>query len=89
MESLQENRALLYSLLGSGSVVFALALGIFPDFAHQFEIVDFPPEVSISKFFIIRPTRSETKWEVYCCYHLVRRTPYTVRRTPYAVHRTL
>ena len=48
MESLQENRALLYSLLGSGSVVFALALGIFPDFAHQFEIVDFPTEVSIS-----------------------------------------
>ncbi|XP_076043398.1 endoplasmic reticulum transmembrane helix translocase [Oratosquilla oratoria] len=44
MESLMENKALLYSLLGSGSVVFALALGLVPDFAQQFEIVDFPPE---------------------------------------------
>ena len=29
--------------------------------------------VGLSLF--IRPTRSETKWEVYCCYHLVHRTP--------------
>lgn len=45
MESLLENKALLYSLLGSGGVVFALAVGIVPEFAQQFEIVDFPPEV--------------------------------------------
>lgn len=45
MESLLENKALLYSLLGSGSVVLALAVGIVPEFAQQFEIVDFPPEV--------------------------------------------
>ncbi|RXG55213.1 Manganese-transporting ATPase 13A1 [Armadillidium vulgare] len=47
MESLRENRALLYSLLGSGSVVVALALGIIPEFAQQFEIIDFPSEVTI------------------------------------------
>lgn len=45
MESLLENKALLYSLLGSGGVVLALAVGIVPEFAQQFEIVDFPPEV--------------------------------------------
>ncbi|XP_068228733.1 endoplasmic reticulum transmembrane helix translocase [Palaemon carinicauda] len=44
MESLTENKALLYSLLCSGGVVMALALGIIPEFAQQFEIVDFPPE---------------------------------------------
>ncbi|XP_064115306.1 endoplasmic reticulum transmembrane helix translocase-like [Macrobrachium nipponense] len=44
MESLSENKALLYSLLCSGGVVMALALGIIPEFAQQFEIVDFPPE---------------------------------------------
>jgi type II secretory pathway component PulF len=46
MESLTENRALLYSLLGSGGAVLALAMGLVPDFASQFEIVDFPPEVT-------------------------------------------
>jgi cation-transporting ATPase 13A1 len=45
MESLSENRALLYSLLGSGMAVLALAMGLLPDLALQFEIVDFPPEV--------------------------------------------
>ncbi|XP_063612958.1 endoplasmic reticulum transmembrane helix translocase-like [Penaeus indicus] len=47
MESLLENKALLYSLLGSGGVVLALAVGIVPEFAQQFEIVDFPPEYRI------------------------------------------
>lgn len=47
MESLFENKALLYSLMGSGSVVMALALGIVPEFAAQFEIVDFPPEYRV------------------------------------------
>ncbi|XP_042234458.1 endoplasmic reticulum transmembrane helix translocase-like [Homarus americanus] len=44
MESLLENKALLYSLMGSGGVVLALSLGVIPEFAEQFEIVDFPSE---------------------------------------------
>lgn len=47
MESLSENKALLYSLMGSGGVVMSLALGVVPEFAQQFEIVDFPPEYRI------------------------------------------
>jgi len=46
MESLTENKALLYSVVGSAGAILALALGIFPDMAYQFEIVDFPAEVS-------------------------------------------
>ena len=45
MESLRENRALLISLLSTGGLVMALAMGLMPDFAEQFEIVDFPPKV--------------------------------------------
>ncbi|KAK3854496.1 hypothetical protein Pcinc_039026 [Petrolisthes cinctipes] len=44
MEGLTENRALLYSLVGSGGLVLSLALGLLPDLAAQFEIVDFPPQ---------------------------------------------
>jgi len=47
MESLTENRALLYSLIGSGGAVLALAMGLVPDIAEQFEIVNFPSEVFI------------------------------------------
>lgn len=47
MESLTQNKALLYSIIGSSGTVLALALGIVPDLAHQFEIIDFPPDVSI------------------------------------------
>lgn len=46
MESLKENKALLYSILGSGGVVLALALGLVPELSDQFEIIDFPPDVS-------------------------------------------
>jgi cation-transporting ATPase 13A1 len=46
MESLTENKALLYSIVGSAGAILALAMGIFPDMAYQFEIVDFPAEVS-------------------------------------------
>lgn len=46
MESLRENKALLYSILGSSSVVLALTLGIIPELSAQFEIIDFPPDVS-------------------------------------------
>jgi hypothetical protein len=46
MESLTENKALLYSVVGSAGAILALAMGIFPDMAYQFEIVDFTAEVS-------------------------------------------
>ncbi|XP_011498856.1 PREDICTED: manganese-transporting ATPase 13A1 [Ceratosolen solmsi marchali] len=42
MEGLLENKLLLYSLLSSTAAIFALALGVIPDIALQFEIVDFP-----------------------------------------------
>ncbi|XP_023721826.2 manganese-transporting ATPase 13A1 [Cryptotermes secundus] len=44
MESLTENKALLYSIVGSAGAILALAMGIFPDMAYQFEIVDFTAE---------------------------------------------
>ena len=46
MESLRENKPLLYSVCGSGLIIFSLAAGWLPDVAAQFEIIDFPPEVS-------------------------------------------
>ena len=45
MESLRENKPLLYSLFISGGVVAALASGLLPDVAQQFEIVELPTEV--------------------------------------------
>ncbi|XP_063914226.1 endoplasmic reticulum transmembrane helix translocase [Zophobas morio] len=47
MESLKQNRALLYSILGSGGLVLALTLGIVPELAEQFEIIDFPPDFRV------------------------------------------
>ncbi|XP_030752432.1 manganese-transporting ATPase 13A1 [Sitophilus oryzae] len=44
MESLLQNKALLYSILGSSSVVLALTLGIMPDLSAQFEIIEFPED---------------------------------------------
>lgn len=44
MESLRENRALLYSLVGSGSFILGLALGVMPEVSHDFSIVEFDPE---------------------------------------------
>ncbi|KAJ8682038.1 hypothetical protein QAD02_017830 [Eretmocerus hayati] len=44
MESLTQNKLLLYSLAGSTAAIFALALGIVPEIAQQFEIVDFPSD---------------------------------------------
>jgi hypothetical protein len=46
MEGLLKNKFLLYSLLSSTAAIFALALGVIPDIALQFEIVDFPVDVS-------------------------------------------
>ncbi|VDN02745.1 unnamed protein product [Thelazia callipaeda] len=44
MESLLENRSMLYSLLVSGSAVFVLASGIFPELTEKFELVELPFE---------------------------------------------
>nr|CAI5866507.1 unnamed protein product [Callosobruchus analis] len=48
MESLKQNKALLYSILGSAGVVLALALGIVPELSEQFEIIDFPPDFRVT-----------------------------------------
>lgn len=45
MESLIENRPLLYSLLASVATVAALASGQMPDLAQWFELTEFPMEV--------------------------------------------
>ncbi|GAB6029854.1 hypothetical protein CHUAL_005563 [Chamberlinius hualienensis] len=44
MESLVENKPLLYSLVISEVAVFVLTMGFLPDIAIQFGIVDFPSE---------------------------------------------
>jgi len=46
MESLRENRLLMYSILASSGVVACLALNLVPDLQSAFQIVDFPPDVS-------------------------------------------
>ena len=50
MESLTQNKALLYSIVGSSGVVLALTLGIVPELAVQFEIIDFESEVKLKKY---------------------------------------
>ena len=47
MESLTHNKALLYSIVASSGTVLALTLGVVPELAQQFEIIDFPHEVSV------------------------------------------
>ncbi|XP_012219639.2 endoplasmic reticulum transmembrane helix translocase [Linepithema humile] len=44
MESLMQNKALLFSLIGNSVVILLLACGFLPDVAAQFEIVDFPSQ---------------------------------------------
>ena len=45
MESLWENKALLYALSATGSFILILALGWLPELDEQFGIIEFPPEV--------------------------------------------
>lgn len=47
MESLQENRPLFYSIFISMGALICLLTGLFPDVSNQFEIVEFPTDVSI------------------------------------------
>merc|ERR1719445_1060038 len=44
MESLWENKALLYALSGTASFILILALGWLPELDEQFGIIEFPPE---------------------------------------------
>lgn len=44
MESLLQNKSLLYSLIGNAAVILGLACGFLPELAEQFEIVDFPSD---------------------------------------------
>lgn len=53
MESLLQNKSLLYSLIGNATVILGLACGFLPDLAAQFEIVDFPSDVSLCKENVI------------------------------------
>lgn len=45
MESLLENRALLYSLVASSGAIMMLTTGVSADFCNQFEIVPMPDKV--------------------------------------------
>ena len=44
MESLKENRALLYSLVGTGSFILCLAVGAMPEVNQEFGIIEFDPD---------------------------------------------
>jgi manganese-transporting P-type ATPase len=45
MESLRENKMLMYSILSSSGVVLCLALNLVPDLQSAFQIIDFPSDV--------------------------------------------
>jgi hypothetical protein len=51
MESLRENKPLLWSIFASFFAVVALVTGLLPDLANQFSIVEFPIDVSFPTFF--------------------------------------
>lgn len=48
MESLSENKPLLYSIIFSASAVWVMACRLMPEFSDQFQIVEFPDEVKNS-----------------------------------------
>lgn len=51
MESLTDNKSLLYTLIMSSALVIALCLGLSPSFSKSFDIVEFDVEVSKSYKF--------------------------------------
>jgi len=53
MESLVENKALLYSLMSTAGFIAVLALGWIPELSEQFGVVDFPDEVSYKQYILI------------------------------------
>lgn len=54
MESLTENKPLLYSLVFSGGAITALASGTVPELTEQFELVELPTEVRDHRFILTR-----------------------------------
>jgi len=46
MESLRENKPLLYSLIFSGAAITAIASGLLPDISNHFELVELTTEAS-------------------------------------------
>ncbi|CRL01594.1 CLUMA_CG014432, isoform A [Clunio marinus] len=53
MESLRENRLLLYSIVASSSVVLCLALNLIPDVQSAFQIIDFPNDFRKILIFVL------------------------------------
>ena len=51
MESLKENKPLLYSILFSASAVVILACRLMPEMSDQFQIVEFPNDVNFILLF--------------------------------------
>lgn len=46
MESLRENKLLMYAILTSSAVVVLLTTGLSADLNNTFEIIEFPDDVS-------------------------------------------
>lgn len=51
MESLRENKLLMYAILASSSVVILLTTGISEELNNTFEIIQFPDDVSSSHHY--------------------------------------
>lgn len=58
MESLQENKPLLWSIILSGLAIVGLLTGSSPEFNEQFGLVEIPTEVSRQHFSL--PTAFHT-----------------------------
>ena len=55
MESLTENKPLLYSLFFSGASIVALASVMLPELSEKFELIELPTEVSTVDSLKFRP----------------------------------
>lgn len=55
MESLQENKPLLWSIILSGLAIVGLLTGSSPEFNEQFGLVEIPTEVSVLCFAVLPP----------------------------------
>ncbi|XP_074593748.1 endoplasmic reticulum transmembrane helix translocase [Brevipalpus obovatus] len=53
MESIRDNKPLLYSVIGPFSFVILLITGSIPDVAEQFSIVKFPPEIKQTILLVV------------------------------------
>lgn len=68
MESLSENRPLLWSIALSGLAIVGLLTGSSPEFNEQFALVDIPTEVSLYYFEVLlyQPCGNYVLNEVTC-----------------------